>query len=265
MEHEDDIFFILDKARHLRSDHRQLSLVLSVESAASLLRMPRIIEAIETENKKDQGPPHAVAAALLFASEDYCAATGIIRTKERRELLFPRAQMATVAKAYGLQAIDMVCIDFKDVTNLQEEALEGRHLGYDGKQAIHPAQVTDIQRAYSPSEKGELSSALPCAFTSSLSLFQAHEPSPSSSITRYSQGGSDQGCIRKIGSRQQRCRGAQGGRGHYHDRRAHAQASRRHLDKGTRWQLADSRCITGVCLLMNQNNRGSSPRKAATG
>lgn len=176
VEHEDDIFFILDKARHLRSDHRQLSLVLSVESAASLLRMPRIIEAIESENKKDQGSPHAVAAALLFASEDYCAATGIIRTKERRELLFPRAQMATIAKAYGLQAIDMVCIDFKDVTNLQEEALEGRHLGYDGKQAIHPAQVTDIQRAYSPSEKGELSSALPCAFPSSLSLFQAHDP-----------------------------------------------------------------------------------------
>lgn len=40
-------------------------------------------------------------------SEDYCASTGIIRTRGRKELLFPRAQLATIAKAYQLQAIDM--------------------------------------------------------------------------------------------------------------------------------------------------------------
>lgn len=173
VEHEDDIFFILEKAQHLRPDHRQLSLVLSVESAASLLRMPKIIEAIESQNKStgQSKTPHAAVGALLFASEDYCASTGIIRTKERKELLFPRAHMATIAKAYGLQAIDMVCIDFKDVANLQDESLEGRNLGYDGKQAIHPAQVADIQRAYSPSDKGERGSS-----TSSFGSFYFADP-----------------------------------------------------------------------------------------
>lgn len=38
---------------------------------------------------------------------------------------------------------------------LQDESKDGRELGFDGKQAIHPAQVEGIQRAYSPSEKGE--------------------------------------------------------------------------------------------------------------
>ena len=47
----------------------------------------------------------AYISALLFASEDYCASTGIVRTRSRRELLFPRAHMATVAKAHGLDAI----------------------------------------------------------------------------------------------------------------------------------------------------------------
>jgi len=44
-------------------------------------------------------------AALLFASEDYCAATGIERTRGRMELLYPRAQLVTVAKAFGVGAI----------------------------------------------------------------------------------------------------------------------------------------------------------------
>jgi citrate lyase subunit beta-like protein len=61
--------------------------------------------------------------------------------------------MATIAKAYQLQAIDMVCIDYKDMTNLGDESLEARQMGYDGKQAIHPAQVNTIQKTFSPSEE----------------------------------------------------------------------------------------------------------------
>lgn len=103
--------------------------------------------------------------------------------------------MATIAKAYQLQAIDMwvktcskeksmlseteigppkeinlfslwisclsffnanrVCIDYKDVENLQAESMEARNMGFDGKQAIHPNQVDTIQATFSPSENGE--------------------------------------------------------------------------------------------------------------
>ena len=124
-----------------------LSLVLSVESASSLLRMPTILEHASLG-------PHARVAALLFASEDYCAATGVQRTRDLRSLLYPRAQMATIAKAYGLQAIDMVCIEYKDDAYLREECRDGASLGFDGKQAIHPAQLDAIHAAYSPSKEG---------------------------------------------------------------------------------------------------------------
>lgn len=163
VEHEDDIRLIVEKARALRSSSDPLALVLSVESAASLLRMPRIIESIREGLGQDPftgsllssttKQPVAEIVALLFASEDYCASTGVLRTRDRKSLLFPRAHMATIAKAYNLSAIDMVCIDYKDEAYLIDEATEAKQLGYDGKQAIHPVQVDPIQHTFNPTEE----------------------------------------------------------------------------------------------------------------
>ena len=47
---------------------------------------------------------------------------------------------------------DMVCIEYKDESYLQDECREGAELGFDGKQAIHPAQVPVLRHAFSPSE-----------------------------------------------------------------------------------------------------------------
>jgi len=57
------------------------------------------------------------------------------------------------AKAYGLSAIDLVCSHYQDLEVLREECEEGRKLGFDAKQIIHPAQISTIQQAFSPSEK----------------------------------------------------------------------------------------------------------------
>ena len=37
-----------------------------------------------------------------------CADTSVIRTPSRQELLYPRSKIAVTARAYGLEAIDMV-------------------------------------------------------------------------------------------------------------------------------------------------------------
>lgn len=49
-----------------------------------------------------------------FASEDYCADTGMTRTPHARELLYARSRLVMYACAHNLQAIDMVHINFKD-------------------------------------------------------------------------------------------------------------------------------------------------------
>ncbi|WVF72526.1 hypothetical protein IAT40_007343 [Kwoniella sp. CBS 6097] len=97
--------------------------------------------------------------ALLFAAEDYCADVGLTRTPTREELLYPRSKLVTTAKAFGLQAIDLVCVNYKDKDALRAESEEGRRLGFDGKQAIHPDQVDIIHCSFAPSEKDVLKAA----------------------------------------------------------------------------------------------------------
>ncbi|KAH8104486.1 Pyruvate/Phosphoenolpyruvate kinase-like domain-containing protein [Cristinia sonorae] len=149
-----DLHYVSRKISEIRhtmgsSTKQPLNLVASIESARSLFNIGGI-----ASWKSEHG--HLLGgklSSLLFAAEDYCADTRIIRTASRRELLFTRSQVAITARAFGLQAIDMVCINYRDPDYLREECQDGRELGYTGKQAIHPAQVDIIQSTYVPTVK----------------------------------------------------------------------------------------------------------------
>ncbi|EUC53665.1 HpcH/HpaI aldolase/citrate lyase family protein [Rhizoctonia solani AG-3 Rhs1AP] len=145
----------LDKVASYVPEGRPLSIIASIESARGLWHAGHIAgwktNAISPFISSMDRP--AFHFDYQFAAEDYCADTHIIRTKTRQELLYPRSQMATAAKAFGLQCIDMVCVNYKDPDLLREECQEARRLGYDGKQAIHPNQVETIQSTFVPTEK----------------------------------------------------------------------------------------------------------------
>lgn len=93
---------------------------------------------------------HPRLDGLIFGGEDFAAAIGATRTPEAIELLYARQAVLTAAAAYGLQAIDIVAIDFKDLDALRAEAEFGARLGFTGKQIIHPAQVEPVQTAFTP-------------------------------------------------------------------------------------------------------------------
>ena len=57
------------------------------------------------------------------------------------------------ARAYGLDAIDIVNIHFKQPDVLEAEAREGAAMGFTGKQIIHPGQVDIVQQMFSPSSE----------------------------------------------------------------------------------------------------------------
>ncbi|KAJ2811596.1 hypothetical protein H4S07_001961 [Coemansia furcata] len=117
----------------------------------------RIIAGIETArgivNIRDIAQADRRVDSLLFAAEDYCADTGISRTKGRQELYYARSVVATTAHAYKLQAIDMVTMDFRDMDVLREESREGAEMGFTGKQVIHPNQVDIVQECFAPSKE----------------------------------------------------------------------------------------------------------------
>ncbi|KAI9346538.1 Pyruvate/Phosphoenolpyruvate kinase-like domain-containing protein [Obelidium mucronatum] len=125
---------------------RDVKILASIETARGLLSLPAILAA-------DAAAATPRIAALVFAAEDYVADLGLVRTRARTELLLARQMVVAHAVAYGLQAIDLVCVDFKDSNILQEECTEGRQFGFTGKQAIHPNQVEIIQKTFSPTEK----------------------------------------------------------------------------------------------------------------
>ncbi|PPR07105.1 hypothetical protein CVT24_010941 [Panaeolus cyanescens] len=126
-----------------------LDLVPSIESAKAMVNLTSIAGWSSRHDPIHGGK----LGALLFAAEDYCADTGILRTSSRAELLFTRSQIVITAKAFGLGAVDMVCIDYaKSLDVLREESTEARKLGFTGKQAIHPTQVAVINETFVPTK-----------------------------------------------------------------------------------------------------------------
>jgi len=98
--------------------------------------------------------------ALIFGGEDYAASVGATRTPGAEELLYARSAVVTACAAYGLQAIDMVSVNFQDLESLRREARFGVQLGYAGKQVIHPDQVAPVQEAFTPDEAAIASARL---------------------------------------------------------------------------------------------------------
>ncbi len=88
--------------------------------------------------------------ALIFGAEDFAASIGATRTIAALEVLYPRSALVMTAAAYGLQAIDLVTVDFRNLEQTRQDALFGAGLGYTGKQIIHPAQVEPVQTAFTP-------------------------------------------------------------------------------------------------------------------
>ncbi len=96
---------------------------------------------------------HPRLDALIFGGEDFAAGLGATRTPEAIELLYGRQATLTAAAAFGLQAIDIVAIDFRNLDAVRREAEFGARLGFTGKQIIHPAQVPPVQAAFTPNEE----------------------------------------------------------------------------------------------------------------
>ncbi|KAL2134333.1 hypothetical protein VTI74DRAFT_462 [Chaetomium olivicolor] len=94
---------------------------------------------------------------LIFAAEDFALDLSIRRTPGLGEFQYARSAIVTAARAFGLEsAIDLVCTSFRGAEGrerLETECENGREMGFNGKQCIHPDQVGVVQRMFSPPEE----------------------------------------------------------------------------------------------------------------
>jgi citrate lyase subunit beta/citryl-CoA lyase len=89
-------------------------------------------------------------SAVVFGAEDLAADLGATRTPEGEEVIYARQKVVAAATAAEVEAIDTLWTEFRDEEGLREDTERGISLGYDGKLAIHPAQVEVINDAFTP-------------------------------------------------------------------------------------------------------------------
>jgi len=118
--------------------HGHVKLIPWIETAKGLLNAFDIASA----------SPRVVGVSL--GAEDLTLDTGMERTEEGRELLFPRIMVVLAAKAADVIAIDTPYNNFRDEEGLIKEARLARSLGFEGKFLIHPSQVDPVNQVFRP-------------------------------------------------------------------------------------------------------------------
>lgn len=117
-----------------------LPILALVESAAGILHAEEIAATDATD-------------ALIFGAEDLAGDIGATRTSEGDELSHARQHAVLAARAAGISPIDTHYPAFEDLDGLREDTMTAIRLGYDGKLAIHPAQATAINEAFTPDDE----------------------------------------------------------------------------------------------------------------
>jgi len=90
--------------------------------------------------------------AVAFGAEDLSADIGATRTESGEEVSYARQHVVLAAGAADVDAIDTVFTDIEASDRLRETTEFATQLGYDGKMAIHPAQVAVVNEAFTPAE-----------------------------------------------------------------------------------------------------------------
>jgi citrate lyase beta subunit len=127
--------------------------VLAVEATigARGLDLPLIVQ-IETAQGVaaaiEIGTASTNVSALFFGAIDLSAELGC--AVEWDALVYARSQVVLAAAVAGVVALDSPFMDVPALDALREESRRARRLGFVGKAAIHPSQVSVIQDSFSP-------------------------------------------------------------------------------------------------------------------
>src|SRR5712691_1541550 len=144
------VCMLLTQIEHAKGFTRQIGLEAQIESAKGFMWLREIAEASPR------------LQALIFGPGDYSATMQMpvanIGELDENDHLYPghrwHAVMHAVvaaARANGLRAIDGPFAGYRDTSGLERSARIARVMGFDGKQCIHPNQLSVVNEIFSPS------------------------------------------------------------------------------------------------------------------
>lgn len=115
-------------------------------------RVIPLIESLEGLDRVDALAREPQVLRLAFGHLDFQLDLGMRCTPEEPELAWARSALVAASRRARLAApIDGVTVDTDNAARLLADTTRARAFGFGGKLCIHPAQVTCVNQAFSPS------------------------------------------------------------------------------------------------------------------
>ena len=118
------------------------TLWIMIETPLAILNIAEIAAAAQL--------PDGLLTCFVLGTNDLAKDTGASLDSDRFAMVPWLAQSVVAARAYGVDVIDGVYNNFKDVDGFEAECRQGMLLGMDGKTLIHPGQIEAANRLFSP-------------------------------------------------------------------------------------------------------------------
>ena len=96
---------------------------------------------------------HPKLQGMVMGTNDLAKELQTRSRADREPMITALGLCLLAAKAEGLIIVDGVFNAYLDENGLEEECIQGRDMGFDGKTLIHPAQVDVTNRTFAPSEE----------------------------------------------------------------------------------------------------------------
>lgn len=111
---------------------------------------PKILVTVETPTcLRDIYSIASSADGLIFGSADYAASLGV-PIGGWTNMLHARASIVSAGSAAGIPVFDTAYFKLDDEMGLLQECRDVRELGFSGKTAIHPKQISTINEVFTP-------------------------------------------------------------------------------------------------------------------
>lgn len=122
-----------------------------ITEAAVLLKIAVLIESLEgLHNAAQILRASSRISFAMFGAVDYAAELGVEVAPE--PLFHARSTLVHAAKLAGVDLLDVPCLAFRDEQTVLTEAKAARALGFVGKAALHPSNLSIVNSTFSPSQ-----------------------------------------------------------------------------------------------------------------
>lgn len=152
VESASDVTFVADLLRMIEETvgfEKRLGLEVQIETAKGLRNIWEIAAASDRIEDLILGPADMSASLGL---PTVTAGAPIPGYEQWDHWHYVLTQINIAARAHNLQSIDGPYLLIRDLDGFRQAAMRARALGYDGKWALHPDQVTVLNEVFTPTQ-----------------------------------------------------------------------------------------------------------------